>query len=129
SSRRSSISSAIPKPLNPSPHSPTSSGHSDVEVVLEPTARHTDVSPLISSRIAQKDPRLWPRGEPGPQGIRYSPLVSWLLIIATCRKHVMGTPSLQTGYHLDSIRSLIPTNILLSPGGICRRRLDCLHIE
>src|SRR5262249_30306078 len=34
SSRRSSISSAIPKPLNPSPHSPTSSGHSDVEVVL-----------------------------------------------------------------------------------------------
>src|SRR5262245_61541870 len=34
SSRRSSISSAIPKPLNPSPRSPTSSGHSDVEVVL-----------------------------------------------------------------------------------------------
>src|SRR5262245_14370941 len=73
--------------------------------------------------------KLWPRGEPGPQGIRYSPLVSWLLIIATCRKHVMGTPSLQTGCRLDSIRSLIPTNILLSPGGICRRRLDCLHIE
>src|SRR5262245_8792429 len=35
SSRRSSISSAIPKPLNPSPRSPTSSGHSDVEVVLD----------------------------------------------------------------------------------------------
>src|SRR5437660_7898602 len=33
SSRRSSISSAIPKPLDPSPHSPTSSGHSDLEVV------------------------------------------------------------------------------------------------
>lgn len=27
--------------------------------------------------------------------------MSWLLIIETCQKHVTGTPSLQTGYHLD----------------------------
>src|SRR5262245_14921022 len=47
SSRRSSISSAIPKPLNPSPHSPTSSGHSDVELVLDLQNRYDWVFDVI----------------------------------------------------------------------------------
>src|SRR6516225_4999421 len=47
SSRRSSISTAIPKPLNPSPHSPTSSGHSDVEVVSDENRGQ----PIISQAV------------------------------------------------------------------------------
>src|SRR5262249_58889963 len=73
--------------------------------------------------------KLWPREELCPEGTRHLPKPISLLTIEICPKHVMAIPLLPTGCRRGSIQLLTPRSILSSPGGICRRRPDCLPFE